>query len=91
MWTVRQEQRTSTVQSRQAGQINALVAEYGALRASVLRRRQTNVRDLAACQEMIRFNEAIDQMVAESVRQFDSASQSGGFSLMCLHMTCVSH
>jgi signal transduction histidine kinase len=51
--------------------INALVAEYRALRASVLRRWQrTGARDEAAFQDMIRFNEAVDQMVAESVRQF---------------------
>ncbi|MBN3858284.1 HAMP domain-containing histidine kinase [Paraburkholderia sp. Ac-20340] len=51
--------------------INALVAEYRALRASVLRRWQrTGSLDITACQDMIRFNEAIDQMVAESVRQF---------------------
>jgi signal transduction histidine kinase len=57
--------------------INALVAEYRALRASVLRRWQrTCETDAAAFQEMIRFNEAIDQMVAESVRQFAQRTEN---------------
>ena len=57
----------------QGFQINALVAEYRALRASVLRRWQQKCQlDTAAFQEMIRFNEAIDQMVAESVPEFSS-------------------
>lgn len=52
--------------------INALVAEYRALRASVLRRWQLAAKlDAAAFQEMVRFNEAIDQMLAEAVRQFE--------------------
>jgi signal transduction histidine kinase len=51
--------------------INALVAEYRALRASVLRRWQLAAElDEGALQEMIRFNEAIDQMLAEAVQQF---------------------
>lgn len=51
--------------------IDALVAEYRALRASVLRRWQLTAKlDGAAFQEMIRFNEAIDQMLAEAIRQF---------------------
>ncbi|SDR54109.1 Signal transduction histidine kinase [Paraburkholderia fungorum] len=51
--------------------INAVVAEYRALRASVLYRWQQGCEaDATAFQEMVRFNEAIDQMVAESVRQF---------------------
>jgi signal transduction histidine kinase len=51
--------------------INSLVAEYRALRASVLRRWQSSEQvDSGAFQEMIRFNEAIDQMVAESVWRY---------------------
>ncbi|WP_250495461.1 sensor histidine kinase [Caballeronia sp. GAWG1-1] len=51
--------------------IDALVAEYRALRASALRRWQRTCElDASAFQEIIRFNEAIDQMVAESVRQY---------------------
>jgi len=50
--------------------INDVVAEYRALRASVLRRWQQDPQSHAlALQEMTRFNEAIDQMLAESVRQ----------------------
>ncbi|SDC95599.1 sensor histidine kinase [Paraburkholderia lycopersici] len=57
-------------------EINALVAEYRALRASVLRRWQQTCRlDSAAFQEMIRFNEAVDQMVAVSVRQFAQSTE----------------
>lgn len=51
--------------------INDVVAEYRALRASVLRRWLKGAQtDAVAFQEMIRFNEAIDQMLAESVRQY---------------------
>jgi signal transduction histidine kinase len=51
--------------------INEVVAEYRALRASVLRTwLQTSRDNVTAFQEMIRFNEAIDQMLAESVRQY---------------------
>lgn len=55
----------------QGFEIRALVAEFRALRASVLRRwSQTAQSDAAAFDQMIRFNEAIDQMLAESVDQF---------------------
>ncbi|TGP44894.1 sensor histidine kinase [bacterium M00.F.Ca.ET.228.01.1.1] len=55
----------------QGFEIRTLVAEFRALRASVLRRwSQTAQPDAAAFEEMIRFNEAIDQMLAESVDQF---------------------
>src|SRR5690349_13787255 len=51
--------------------INEVVAEYRALRASVLCTWLHTARDnVTAFQEMIRFNEAIDQMLAESVRQY---------------------
>jgi signal transduction histidine kinase len=57
--------------------INALVAEYRALRASVLRRWQRTCEiDATAFQEMIRFNEAVDQMVAESVQQFAQRTEA---------------
>lgn len=50
--------------------INDVVAEYRALRASVLSQWQQAPQSAAlAFQEMIRFNEAVDQMFAESVRQ----------------------
>jgi signal transduction histidine kinase len=51
--------------------INDLIAEFRALRASVLRRwQQCSAGDVHAFQEMIRFNEAVDQALAESVRRY---------------------
>jgi signal transduction histidine kinase len=51
--------------------INDVVAEFRALRATVLRRWQPiPLVDTTAFQEMIRFNEAIDQVLAESVRHY---------------------
>jgi signal transduction histidine kinase len=51
--------------------INDVVAEFRALRAAVLRRWQkTSPAGETAFQEMIRFNEAIDQVLAESVRHY---------------------
>ncbi|MDR5784556.1 sensor histidine kinase [Caballeronia sp. LZ065] len=51
--------------------INDVIAEFRALRATVLRRWQkTSPAGAAAFQEMIRFNEAIDQVLAESVRHY---------------------
>lgn len=53
--------------------INDVVAEFRALRATVLRRWQVTVTSPAgasAFQQMIRFNEAIDQVLAESVRHY---------------------
>ena len=51
--------------------INQLVAEYRALRASVLRLRMDHARlGPVDMEDVIRFNEAIDQAVAESVDYF---------------------
>jgi signal transduction histidine kinase len=51
--------------------INQLVAEYRALRASVLRLWiDASPLDQTASEDIIRFNEAIDQAVAESVGHF---------------------
>lgn len=51
--------------------INDVVAEFRALRATVLRRWQkTSPGGAAAFEEMIRFNEAIDQVLAESVQLY---------------------
>ncbi|KIG09953.1 sensor histidine kinase [Caballeronia concitans] len=56
--------------------INAIVAEYRALRASVLRRWELAAElDAGAFQEMVRFNEAIDQMVAGSVQQYSQRTE----------------
>jgi signal transduction histidine kinase len=51
--------------------INDVVAEFRALRATVLRRWEgTSPSGAQAFQEMIQFNEAIDQVLAESVRHY---------------------
>jgi len=51
--------------------INDVVAEFRSLRATVLRRWQkTSPGGAAAFEEMIRFNEAIDQVLAESVQHY---------------------
>jgi signal transduction histidine kinase len=56
--------------------INDVVAEYRALRASVLQRwLHTPQADAGAFQEMIRFNEAIDQMLTESVREYSQRTE----------------
>ena len=51
-----------------------LVAEYRALRASVLRLwvRQARAGDPGSFDEMVRFNEAIDQAIAESVSSYSA-------------------
>lgn len=56
--------------------INDVVAEFRSLRATVLRRWQkTSPGGAASFQEMIRFNEAIDQVLAESVRHYTYRSE----------------
>lgn len=52
--------------------IEQLVAEYRALRASVLRLWQNRVKTTTVYEiaDMIRFNEAIDQALAESVARY---------------------
>ena len=64
--------QTHAVLRAQSGfDIGQLVAEYRALRASVLRLwLDANLLDQSAVEEIIRFNEAIDQAVAESVGHF---------------------
>jgi signal transduction histidine kinase len=64
--------QTHAVLRAQSGfDINQLVAEYRALRASVLRLWiDASPLDEASGKEMIRFNEAIDQAIAESVGDF---------------------
>ncbi|MGD9945906.1 MAG: ATP-binding protein [Burkholderiaceae bacterium] len=64
-------QMHAVLRARSGFDINQLVAEYRALRASVLRLWvDANVLDEMGVQEIIRFNEAIDQAVAESVAHF---------------------
>ncbi|MDN8038803.1 sensor histidine kinase [Burkholderia vietnamiensis] len=58
--------------------INDVVAEFRALRATVLRYWETtSPRGAAAFQQMIRFNEAIDQVLAESIRHYAEHTEHG--------------
>lgn len=66
-------QTHAVMRARGGFNINQLVAEYRALRASVLRLWIAECQLVAAdLDDMIRFNEAIDQAVAESVDFFDA-------------------
>lgn len=57
--------------------IDQMVAEYRAMRAAVLRLwADVRTLDQDAVQDMIRFNEAIDQAVAESVADFSVEAES---------------
>lgn len=57
--------------ARSGFNINQLVAEYRALRASVLRRWiDAGGLDHTSIDDMMRFNEAVDQAIAESVSHF---------------------
>ncbi|HWA97833.1 MAG TPA: sensor histidine kinase [Pirellulales bacterium] len=61
----------AVLRARAGFDINQLVAEYRALRASVLRLwMDCGAPDQTGIDDMIRFNEAIDQAIAESVRHF---------------------
>jgi signal transduction histidine kinase len=64
-------QTHAVLRARGGFDINQLVAEYRALRASVLRLwMDSSPLDKAGIDDIIRFNEAIDQAVAESVSHF---------------------
>jgi signal transduction histidine kinase len=64
-------QTHAVLRARGGFDINQLVAEYRALRASVLRLWiDASPLDQTASEDIIRFNEAIDQAVAESVGHF---------------------
>jgi signal transduction histidine kinase len=64
-------QTHAVLRARSGFDINQLVAEYRALRASVLRLwMDFSPLDEADIDDMMRFNEAIDQAVAESVGHF---------------------
>ena len=59
------------LRSRSGFNVNQMVAEFRALRASVLRRWAASLGKVALdVQDVIRFNEAIDQAIAESISQF---------------------
>ena len=59
--------------ARSGFSVEQMVAEYRALRASVIRLWTSNRGELAArdVEDLTRFNEAIDQALAESVSRFD--------------------
>jgi signal transduction histidine kinase len=64
-------QTHAVLRARGGFDINQLVAEYRALRASVLRLWiDASPLDQTASEDIVRFNEAIDQAVAESVGHF---------------------
>jgi signal transduction histidine kinase len=64
-------QTHAVLRARIGFDINQLVAEYRALRATVLRLwMNLTVLDQTGIEDMLRFNEAIDQAVAESVSHF---------------------
>ena len=66
-------QTHAVLRARSGFDIIQLVAEYRALRASVLRLWiDASPLDEPEVQEVIRFNEAIDQAIAESVGHFDA-------------------
>jgi signal transduction histidine kinase len=62
-------QTHAILQARSSFDINQLVAEYRALRASVLQLWMADCQpEVAHLDDIIRFNEAMDQAIAESVR-----------------------
>jgi signal transduction histidine kinase len=64
-------QTHAVLRARRGFDINQLVSEYRALRASVLRLWiDASPLDVPGVEDIIRFNEAIDQAVAESVGHF---------------------
>jgi signal transduction histidine kinase len=65
-------QTHAVLRARSGFDINQLVAEYRALRASVLRLwLDSNPLEADRVEDVIRFNEAIDQAIAESVSHFN--------------------
>lgn len=65
-------QTHATLRARAGFDINQLVAEYRALRASVLRLwMDSTPLDKTSGVDVTRFNEAIDEAIADSVRYFD--------------------
>jgi signal transduction histidine kinase len=71
-------QSHATLRARDGFDINQMTSEYRALRASVLR--LWLAEGVSAADDMldiIRFNEAIDQALAESVRDFSLAVEKG--------------
>jgi len=65
-------QTHAELRARSGFDINQLAAEYRALRASVLRLWLDSGANALESEDMIRFNEAIDQALAESVAAFSA-------------------
>ena len=84
-------QTHGVLRARGGFDINQLVAEYRALRASVLRLwMDFSPSDKTSMEDMIRFNEAIDQAIAESVGHFHSTSSAiATCCSACSGTTCV--
>ena len=60
--------------------ITQVMSEYRALRATVMRLwtlSKTSLSDAMATEDVMRFNEALDQVIAESVHYFDQVFSSG--------------
>jgi signal transduction histidine kinase len=71
-------QTHAVLRARSGFNIVQLIAEYRALRASVLRLWiDSNSLNAASAKEILRFNEAIDQAVAESVGHFHAQVELG--------------
>ena len=71
-------QTHATLRARDGFDINQMAAEYRALRAAVLRLWLASAAPGPAdLQDLIRFNEAIDQALAESVADFSVAVEHG--------------
>lgn len=70
--TAAQEHGTGRAES--GFSVEQMVAEFRALRASVIRLWSTGVKEVAVSdiEDMIRFNEAIDQAIAESISRFST-------------------
>jgi signal transduction histidine kinase len=68
---------TRLLRAKAGFDIIQMVSEYRALRASVLREwlRSPDVRDETAIGDIVRFNEAVDQAVAESVSNFTAEAE----------------
>ena len=71
-------QSHASLRARDGFDINQMASEYRALRASVLRLWLAQGKNAPEdMQDLIRFNEAIDQALAESVRDFTVAIEKG--------------
>jgi signal transduction histidine kinase len=78
-------QTHAVLRSRSGFDINQLVAEYRALRASVLRLwDEANEGEPRGLDDVIRFNEAIDQALAESVAFYSAEVERGRVLLMAV-------